>query len=87
MNYWFAEMTNMDVVIPLFDYFEVCYQLRGRQHRDITDLEYLGSTWGLYRLGSVQHQLWLGNSQRGQFFILVCSVANVNTAVDECMPT
>ena len=23
MNYWFAEMTNMDVVRPLFDYFEV----------------------------------------------------------------
>ena len=23
MNYWFAEMTNMDVVVPLFDYIEV----------------------------------------------------------------
>ncbi len=23
MNYWFAEMTQMDVVTPLFDYFEV----------------------------------------------------------------
>lgn len=24
MNYWFAEMTNMDVTSSLFDYFEVC---------------------------------------------------------------
>lgn len=24
MNYWFAELTAMDVVTPLFDYFEVC---------------------------------------------------------------
>ena len=24
MNYWFAEITDMDVVKPLFDYFEVC---------------------------------------------------------------
>ena len=23
MNYWFAELTGMDVVTPLFDYFEV----------------------------------------------------------------
>ena len=23
MNYWFAEITDMDVVKPLFDYFEV----------------------------------------------------------------
>ena len=23
MNYWFAEMTNMDVITPLFDYIEV----------------------------------------------------------------
>ncbi len=24
MNYWFAELTDMDVVTPLFNYFEVC---------------------------------------------------------------
>ena len=24
MNYWVAEMTNMNLVTPLFDYFEVC---------------------------------------------------------------
>ena len=24
MNYWFAEMTNMNLVKPLFDYIEVC---------------------------------------------------------------
>jgi alpha-L-fucosidase 2 len=24
MNYWIAEMTNMNVIGPLFDYFEVC---------------------------------------------------------------
>lgn len=24
MNHWFAEMTNMDVVLPLFNYIEVC---------------------------------------------------------------
>ncbi len=24
MNYWFAELTDMDVVNPLFDYIEVC---------------------------------------------------------------
>ena len=29
MNYWFAEMTNMDVVLLLFNYFEVCCQLQG----------------------------------------------------------
>ena len=23
MNYWFAEMTNMNVTVPLFDYIEV----------------------------------------------------------------
>ena len=23
MNYWFAEMTGMDLVTPLFDYIEV----------------------------------------------------------------
>lgn len=23
MNYWFAELTAMDIVTPLFDYFEV----------------------------------------------------------------
>ena len=27
MNYWFAEVTDMDVVKPLFDYFEVCVPL------------------------------------------------------------
>ena len=25
MNYWFAEMTGMDLVTPLFDYIEVSY--------------------------------------------------------------
>ncbi|KAG6376718.1 glycoside hydrolase family 95 protein [Boletus reticuloceps] len=29
MNYWFAEMTNMDVVLPLFDYFENTWVPRG----------------------------------------------------------
>ncbi|KAH7890396.1 glycoside hydrolase family 95 protein [Phlebopus sp. FC_14] len=29
MNYWFAEMTNMDVVIPLFNYFEDTWAPRG----------------------------------------------------------
>ncbi|KAF8551628.1 glycoside hydrolase family 95 protein [Imleria badia] len=29
MNYWFAEMTNMDVVVPLFDYFENTWAPRG----------------------------------------------------------
>lgn len=24
MNYWFAELTDMNVITPLFDYFEVC---------------------------------------------------------------
>lgn len=23
MNYWFAEMTNMNIVVPLFNYIEV----------------------------------------------------------------
>ena len=27
MNHWFAEVTDMDVVKPLFDYFEVCVPL------------------------------------------------------------
>ena len=26
MNYWVAEMTNMNLVTPLFDYFEVRLQ-------------------------------------------------------------
>lgn len=38
------------------------YEEMKNEHRNTTDLEYLGSTWGLHRLGSVQHQLWLGNS-------------------------
>lgn len=75
----------MDVVIPLFNYFEVCHQLRGKERRSITDLEYLGSKWRIHRLGSVQHQLWLGNSRRGRFFI-PCCLAYVDTDVDECTP-
>ncbi|OSD05704.1 glycoside hydrolase family 95 protein [Trametes coccinea BRFM310] len=31
MNYWFAEMTGMDVVKPLFDYFEKTWAPRGAQ--------------------------------------------------------
>ncbi|KAI0764822.1 Six-hairpin glycosidase-like protein [Fomes fomentarius] len=31
MNYWFAEMTQMDVVTPLFDYFEKTWVPRGTQ--------------------------------------------------------
>ncbi|KAI0746485.1 Six-hairpin glycosidase-like protein [Daedaleopsis nitida] len=31
MNYWFAEMTGMDVVKPLFDYFEKNWVPRGTQ--------------------------------------------------------
>ncbi|KAH9950824.1 glycoside hydrolase family 95 protein [Amylocystis lapponica] len=29
MNYWFAEMTNMDLVTPLFDYIQNTWQPRG----------------------------------------------------------
>ncbi|KAG9311360.1 glycoside hydrolase family 95 protein [Chiua virens] len=29
MNYWFAEVTNMNVVVPLFDYFENTWAPRG----------------------------------------------------------
>ncbi|KAI0353355.1 glycoside hydrolase family 95 protein [Trametes cingulata] len=31
MNYWFAELTGMDVVTPLFDYFEKTWVPRGSQ--------------------------------------------------------
>ncbi|KAI8968762.1 glycoside hydrolase family 95 protein [Trametes punicea] len=31
MNYWFAELTGMDVVTPLFDYFEKTWAPRGAQ--------------------------------------------------------
>ncbi|KAM5541725.1 hypothetical protein V8D89_004454 [Ganoderma adspersum] len=31
MNYWFAELTDMDVVTPLFDYFEKTWAPRGAQ--------------------------------------------------------
>ncbi|KIJ12754.1 glycoside hydrolase family 95 protein [Paxillus involutus ATCC 200175] len=41
MNYWFAEMTNMDVVLPLFDYFENTWAPRGAY-----------TAWALYNISS-----------------------------------
>ncbi|KAF9219276.1 glycoside hydrolase family 95 protein [Gyrodon lividus] len=41
MNYWFAEMTNMDVVIPLFNYFENTWAPRGAY-----------TAWALYNISS-----------------------------------
>ncbi|EMD36191.1 glycoside hydrolase family 95 protein [Gelatoporia subvermispora B] len=35
MNYWFAEMTNMDVVTPLFDYIEKTWAPRGAETAQI----------------------------------------------------
>ncbi|KZT06742.1 glycoside hydrolase family 95 protein [Laetiporus sulphureus 93-53] len=35
MNHWFAEMTNMDVVIPLFDYIEQTWVPRGAETAQI----------------------------------------------------
>ncbi|OCH86005.1 glycoside hydrolase family 95 protein [Obba rivulosa] len=35
MNYWFAEMTNMDVVTPLFDYMEKTWAPRGAETAQI----------------------------------------------------
>ncbi|PCH37096.1 glycoside hydrolase family 95 protein [Wolfiporia cocos MD-104 SS10] len=35
MNHWFAEMTNMDVVIPLFDYMENTWAPRGAETAQI----------------------------------------------------
>ncbi|GBE84301.1 glycoside hydrolase family 95 protein [Sparassis crispa] len=35
MNYWFAEMTNMDVVIPVFNYIENTWAPRGTETAEI----------------------------------------------------
>ncbi|KAH0828626.1 glycoside hydrolase family 95 protein [Lanmaoa asiatica] len=53
MNYWFAEMTNMNVVVPLFDYFENTWAPRGAY-----------TAWVLYNIstGWVTHSEIFGHT-------------------------
>lgn len=60
MNYWSAEMSNLDVTQPLFDYIQVndiANNLRETQEIDlISSAEYLGTPWRVHRSSSVQRQ-------------------------------
>lgn len=71
MNYWFAEMTNMDLVTPLFDYIEVCMRLLSGLHRMTIPLpENLGTPGSPNCTEPLQHQPWVGNARRGKAWIV-----------------
>jgi len=62
MNYWSAEMSNMDVTQSVFDYIQVM-SLHEYLVVDLTSsAEYLGSPWCVHRSGFVQHQRGICNT-------------------------
>ena len=58
MNYWSAEMSNMDVTRSLFDYIQVILLQTSLTCRGSSPFsaEYLGTPWRVHCSGSIQHQ-------------------------------